>query len=212
MYSSSSDRDFYTSTILNTDSVCTYHLDTSSSLITGYDINITSISNACVDIYVEETSEEYTYKNTLCSSGDTYSVSISSGSYDDVFVVVVPSSTFAHANFTAGVISNSSTSTTYRPTTSPGLSGGLIAGIIVGSIVFIGLIFGFVIGLNLLFQCMRNRRNREQAEATNRAMAYAAKTQADNQQNAMIMTPQPVPSMMQPQPVMMQPQPVYDAT
>ena len=95
MYYSSSTKTF-SSSYFNSSYACSYNLDTSSSLISGYNITATLLINANLTIYVEETTGSYTFRNTLSSSGST---SVSIGSYDDVFIVATTSSSSAYVSF-----------------------------------------------------------------------------------------------------------------
>ena len=116
---------------------CKYHFDTSSYSISGYDVSVSYLSYGdYLEVYLEESTGSYTHKATINSSGDTTTVSMSRGSYDDMFIILIPSGG-AIANFSVSVRTSSSSYST-----TPGLSGGVIAGIVIGSIVFIVFIIG----------------------------------------------------------------------
>ena len=193
MYYSSSTKTF-SSSYFNSSYACSFNLDTSSSLISGYNITATLLINANLTIYVEETTGSYTFRNTLSSSGST---SVSIGSYDDVFIVATTSSSSAYVSFNVIVanididnidIDNSSDSST-------GLSGGVIASIVIGPIVFIGLI----VGLCILHQYRTRKKLREQTEAVNNTIADTNRAQNNNRQTNVSFQRQPQP---QPEPTM----------
>ena len=200
MYYSSSTKTF-SSSYFNSSYACSYNLDTSSSLISGYNITATLLINANLTIYVEETTGSYTFRNTLSSSGST---SVSIGSYDDVFIVATTSSSSAYVSFNVIVanidIDNSSDSST-------GLSGGVIASIVIGLIVFIGLI----VGLCILHQYRTRKKLREQTEAVNNTIADTNRAQNNNRQTNVSFQrqPQPEPTMGQMIPQPPQYDPVY---
>ena len=188
---------------------CKYHFDTSSYSISGYDVNVSYLSYGdYLEVYLEESQGSYTHKATLNNSGDTATVTMSSGSYDDMFIVLIPSGG-ANASFSVDVRTSSSSSSNSSSSSSSssynassGLSGGAIAGIVIGSLVFIG----FFVGLSIFSQYIRNKRLREQREAGQRVLQSVNQ----NQDNTLIISsqPQPQPMMMEPQPMIMQPQPM----
>ena len=95
MYPSSSTKTFSSSNF-GSSYAWKYHLDTDSPYISGYRITATSVSNANLTIYVEETTGSYTFNNTLSSSGNTF---VSIGSYNDVFIVATTFSSSAYVSF-----------------------------------------------------------------------------------------------------------------
>ena len=201
MYASSSTKSFSTNT-LSTSYRCKYHINTASSLITGYTVTVNSIVNANLTIYVEETAESYTWKDVLTTSGSSASVSVSS--LDDMFIIITPAYSSAWANFEVSV-SSSSSSSSYSSSVSTGLSGGAIAAIVIGSIAFIG----FFVGLSILQQYIRRKRMREQTQATTAAITSMNRAQEPPPQTNIIVQPQPKPEptmmSMNPQPTLFDP-------
>ena len=201
MYSSSLPVNIY-AYVTSSSFPCKYHFDTSSYSITEYDVEVSYISSGTyLEVYLEESQGSYTHKATLDSSGNSTTVSMSSGSYDDMFIILIPSGG-AIANFSVSVRTSSSSSSSRYRGTSTGLSGGAIAGIVIGSILFIG----FFVGLSIFGQYMKNKRIREQNEAAARVIQNMNRTR-----DAPIFVPsqpQPQPMMIQPQPMVMQPQPM----
>ena len=63
-----------------------------------------SLSNANAEVYLESTTNTYTYKGSV-TSGNSLTVSV--GYYDPVWVLITPSSSFAYASITAYASSSS---------------------------------------------------------------------------------------------------------
>ena len=182
----------FSSNIFNSSNPCKYHLDTWSPYTVGYNINVTSVSNANLTIYEKVSIHSYTFKNTISSSGN-YFVSI--GQLNPVYIVATTSSSSAYVSFEVTVSNVSSDSST-------GLSGGAIAGIVIGLIVFIGLI----VVLCMLYQCRKRKKQRTQTDAPNNIIANSNRAQNNNRQTNVSFQCQPQP---QPEPTMGQmiPQP-----
>ena len=101
MYYASGTQQFSTGSSFNTSHKCKYNLITANGALIGYTINVTSISNANITVYVEEFAGYYTHRNMLNSTG---AVNVTIGTLDDVFLLVLPLDDSAHATFNVSVI------------------------------------------------------------------------------------------------------------
>lgn len=101
MYSTTPTQQFSTSSSFDTSFKCKYNLYTMHSNMLGYTVNVTSITNANITIYVEEFNGHYVHKNMLNTTG---AVNVSVSTFDDMFILVIPLNDSAHASFNVSVI------------------------------------------------------------------------------------------------------------
>ena len=192
---------FISTSPANSSYKCKFQFDTDSYFITGYDITVSYLSSGDeLIVYLEESDAVYTQKAKLDDSGDSATVRMSSrGTYNDMFIVLIPSGG-AYASFSVSHRTDLSTSTT----SSTSLSAGGVVGIIIASIVIVVI----CIGLSVLLRYLRRKRMRGRIEVSN----AEAQNINQNQNNAVIITPQPQPQpmIMESQPMIMQPQPLYN--
>jgi len=106
LYYSTSTAYFYSYSV-PTSRVCWYKITPSSYSITSIKIEIKSLSKASAEVYLESTTNTFTYKGSLSNGGD---LTVSVSSYDPVWVLITPTSNYASASIKASASSSSSSS------------------------------------------------------------------------------------------------------
>lgn len=94
----------FTSNSISTSTICWYEVYASSSYISQITISAETLTSATLEIYGEGSSNSLVYKGSQGKESKTYSV----GSYDNLYVLVRPTSSGAKVKFTATSNYNSS--------------------------------------------------------------------------------------------------------
>ena len=134
--------------------------------MSSINIKINSLSNANAEVYLESTTNVYTYKGTL-TSGKSMDVSVDY--YDPVWVLITPTSSSAYVSVT-GTASGSYSSSSSSSTDSNLVI--ILVPTLVGGTFFILLIV-FIIVCNII----RRRRLLAAISNANAAMAHSAAPQ-----------------------------------
>ena len=148
----------FTSNAISTSTICWYEIYASSSTISQITIDAQTLTYATLEVYGEGSLDSLIYKGSQGQESKTYSV----GSYDNLYVLVRPTSIGAKVKFTA-TSSASSSSYSSRGSSSTGTTL-IIVFSIIGGVAFIALI----IALGII---QRFRINKQRAAIMRNAAA-----------------------------------------